>query len=94
MSYISFRMVKIIIFFPNVMKYSIKKFDFLTLTLFVRGGGKGVNNDPPLVWFWCGVARYLKFYDFLNNVKTNLVKKILPKRYFLRPQGSGKNKIN
>ena len=42
----------------------------------IRAGG-GVIYDPPLVFFYphfiCVRARDLKFYDFLNNIKTNLV---------------------
>jgi hypothetical protein len=42
----------------------------------LRAGG-GVIYDPPLVFFYpyfsCVRARDLKFYDFLNNIKTNLV---------------------
>ena len=38
-------------------------------------------------------ARDLKYYDFLNNVKTNLVKLYLcQKDHILRPQGSGLKK--
>ena len=42
----------------------------------IRAGG-GVIYDPPLVFFYPHFswlrARDLKFYDFLNNIKTNLV---------------------
>ena len=42
----------------------------------IHAGG-GVIYDPPLVFFYphfsCVRARDLKFYDFLNNIKTNLV---------------------
>ena len=44
------------------------------------GAGGGVIYDPPLKFFnpnfSCVRARDLKFCDFLNNVKTNLVKLI------------------
>ena len=44
----------------------------------IRAGGGGPIG-PQLVFFYthfsCVRARYLKFYDFLNNVKVNLVKK-------------------
>ena len=43
----------------------------------IRAGG-GSYMTPPLVFFYphfsCVRARVLKFYDFLNNIKTNLVK--------------------
>ena len=42
----------------------------------IRAGG-GSYMTPPLVFFYphysCVRARDLKFYDFLNNIKTNLV---------------------
>ena len=38
---------------------------------------RGVIYDPPLVFFYphfsCVRARDLKFYNFLNNIKTNFI---------------------